>query len=1028
MTNQQKFVEQLKKRKESALKEQKNFAQIAEKAAEEYKDKKAQQDEFGKTSADATAAAVPFGFTVPQRIELITLKSALLKYRKDLADLQLKDKQQEVSLTDDEVFVESVHLEVLQEQQCGIKSSIVVTCEQIDAASQELEKKKQAFSSLKAKYNDEITKIRKIREEESERLKTLSERYSIPLGNELNTFSLEPKKTVDLYRGFTEVAALNTHVQLLNERETYFVALIALEQEKINYVEDMAMVKETYHKIALRKFASEDVIDQEIKKYLERRTANEALLKSYKAKKEELEGALAKIQNEVLENLKKRKADIQQQKDDLFKGRMSHYAACLSYLDKAEEDLTLQMDVIGSIGKTYGEIVNVLDKIIGHSKFIFSELESITIWYRPEYAITWKGIANIGADIKMFLIDVKNYFVHFDVKYFVVQFKDLFKKPLALLLSLCLIAAIFSGLLLVRRYGIFIVVLLHHLSERCHWFVRCVLQVVALGLGFVSQHAIGMAVWIVGFIFIGHHTVSDPYLGILFYLLSIAYLLYLSFRFFSYLPVFNERYGYCLMNRDSAWRFTMVLAFLVNVTIVLMCFRQAFMLAQFSKSELPTILLAINVILFQISLLCLITKEQVLSLIPTYTDMGERIYKLIDRHYYILALAIAGIIIMSNPYIGYGRLVMYITLGLLYSLVLIKVLHWSHSMIKQVASSTFFITQDDVVRERFAYAKTWFGVVIICSFLFFMLIGILVGAKIWGLPITVSDVMRWFNQPLLGIGKGGSNPLTLITLATIMLFIVAGFVLSFVFNRFVLEKIFDLMLVDSGVQSAITNLTRYLFVAVAILLGLQSTGYGGLITYMYVLILGIGYLIQNPLNDLVAYFIILMQRPIKIGDYIQIDENVMGVVRKITPKSVTLRKKNSTTIVVPNAQIINKAIVNWNYSRNFTAFNDIMLIVSYNEDPSKVKDLLLAAIDAHPNILKNPKPVIRLENFRDNGFEFLVRGYLSSDYTMQQWEIASDVRLSIVKILRENNIEIAVPMPVIVTPIRNGSKEKELLG
>ena len=442
-----------------------------------------------------------------------------------------------------------------------------------------------------------------------------------------------------------------------------------------------------------------------------------------------------------------------------------------------------------------------------------------------------------------------------------------------------------------------------------------------------------------------------------------------------------------------------------------MLFRQAFILAKFSKSELPSILLTLNLIILQICLILLISKEQVLNLVPR---AWEKIYRLIDRYYYFIIAFLIVFLIMINPYVGYGRLVIYLITGLFWSIVLLKCLHLGHSLIKRGASLIFFSSQEEVVRERFPYAKTWFGISIIVSFLFFSFIGIIIGAKIWGWPIAFKDVLRWLNQPILGIGKGTSSPLTSITILTILLFIIAGFFVAFCFNRFVLEKIFDLMLVDAGAQNAITNLTRYVLVAAAILLAFQSVGYGGLITYMYVLVLGIGYLIQNPLHDLIAYFIILLQRPIKVGDYIQLEDNVMGVVRKITPKSVTLRRKNSTTIVVPNAQIINKPVINWNYTRNFIAFNDILLNVGYKEDPAKVKDLLLSAVDSHLKILKNPKPVIRLEDFTQDGFQFLVRGFLSSSYTMEQWEIASDVRLSIIKILRENGIDVAMPVRIIV--------------
>lgn len=84
--------------------------------------------------------------------------------------------------------------------------------------------------------------------------------------------------------------------------------------------------------------------------------------------------------------------------------------------------------------------------------------------------------------------------------------------------------------------------------------------------------------------------------------------------------------------------------------------------------------------------------------------------------------------------------------------------------------------------------------------------------------------------------------------------------------------------------------------------------------------------------------------------------------------------------------------------RNYIAFDDIFIIIPYKEDPQKVKDLLTQSVATHPNILRNPKPVIRLEDFNEFGYLFLVRGFISSAFTQDMWDIASDVRLVIAKI------------------------------
>jgi small-conductance mechanosensitive channel len=182
--------------------------------------------------------------------------------------------------------------------------------------------------------------------------------------------------------------------------------------------------------------------------------------------------------------------------------------------------------------------------------------------------------------------------------------------------------------------------------------------------------------------------------------------------------------------------------------------------------------------------------------------------------------------------------------------------------------------------------------------------------------------------------------------------------------------------------------------------------------------LGIGYLFQSLLNDLIAYFVILLQRPIKVGDYIKVDDQVMGVVRKITPKSVILRHKNSTTFVVPNKQVISKSVVNWNYARNFIGLDDMYITIGYEENPALIKELLLKVVEAHPKVLKNPKSIIRLHDFQEYGYQFMVRAYVSSNFTLEMHDISSDIRLSIAKTLHENNIHIAVPVRQLLTTDR----------
>ncbi len=263
--------------------------------------------------------------------------------------------------------------------------------------------------------------------------------------------------------------------------------------------------------------------------------------------------------------------------------------------------------------------------------------------------------------------------------------------------------------------------------------------------------------------------------------------------------------------------------------------------------------------------------------------------------------------------------------------------------------------------------------------------------------------------------KGTKSPITTFSLLQIILFILSGFVVAYALNRFVLDKIFDLLLVESGVQHTVTRIIQYVVIIFAVFIGFQNVGLGSLIGYLFTaLAFSIGWYIKEPISDFFSYFIILVQRPIKIGDYVQIDSETSGVVRMITPRSVIIRRKNSTTLVVPNSYVVGRSIENWNYVRNYIAFNDINIFISFKENPSEVKEILFTVVDAHQNVLKNPKPIIRLNEFGENGFVFMVRGFISASYTLEMWDIASDIRLAMIKTLRDKGIEIAVPVRRII--------------
>jgi len=557
-----------------------------------------------------------------------------------------------------------------------------------------------------------------------------------------------------------------------------------------------------------------------------------------------------------------------------------------------------------------------------------------------------------------------------------------------------------------------------HLHE--HRGVRAFSLLARCILDFINYYYVMIAVWISLFTLIQFGVLPDYGVQILFYLFSIPYFLYLANRFLARFVLFNVRQEYAILSEQFQPRFMLIISTLLYATITILLFKQAFVLSNYQESRLPANLLVLNFIILQVCLIFLITKEQILSLIPTATEAWRRVHAQVNRFFYLILAFIVAIIIMSNPYVGFGRLVLHILSRSLFTLLLVPVVFWVQLLFKKIASRLFFSIDHEVVKERFSSAKSWYGLFVIVMFLSLVLVGFVAGAHIWGWPITFKEIFDLIRAPIFfgesPVPGAPGVPISAITFLYLIGYVLAGFLLAFAVNRFVLRKIFDLLLVEMGIQHAVVGLMRYLIIIAVIVIGLQNIGLGPLSKYLFGAILAITWVIKEPLGDLVAYFVLLIQRPIKIGDYIKIDEQISGVVRRITPRSIVIRQKNSTTIVVPNSQVLSKAVTNWNYVSGFVAVDDVLVNILYKEDPDRVIEVLRAAVDTHVNVLKSPKPVVRLEKFGEHSFIFLVRAYVSSHYTLDKWNIASDIRLSIIRELRSNGIAIAVPVRIMISP------------
>lgn len=168
---------------------------------------------------------------------------------------------------------------------------------------------------------------------------------------------------------------------------------------------------------------------------------------------------------------------------------------------------------------------------------------------------------------------------------------------------------------------------------------------------------------------------------------------------------------------------------------------------------------------------------------------------------------------------------------------------------------------------------------------------------------------------------------------------------------------------------------------------------------------GIGFGLQNIINNLVSGIVLAFEKPMQIGDVIEI-ENHIGTVKEIGIRSSKITTYDGADLVVPNGEFISKQITNWTLTNTYRRI-ELIIGVSYESDLTKVKELLDHLIETHEGIIKFPKAVVLLHEFSESSVNFRVL-FWTADF--DSWTLLkSSVLLDIFDVFKKNNITIPFP-------------------
>jgi small-conductance mechanosensitive channel len=189
--------------------------------------------------------------------------------------------------------------------------------------------------------------------------------------------------------------------------------------------------------------------------------------------------------------------------------------------------------------------------------------------------------------------------------------------------------------------------------------------------------------------------------------------------------------------------------------------------------------------------------------------------------------------------------------------------------------------------------------------------------------------------------------------------------------------------------------------------------------------IGVGFGAQNIINNLISGWIIMSERPVRIGDFVEIDSN-RGTVETIGNRSTRIRRIDGVHLLVPNSQMLERVVVNWTLvDNNFRT--TVRVGVNYGSPARQVEKLLLQVAEEHPDVQKTPPPLVVFEDYGDNALIFDLFFWCQGGGEKELRSIRSDLRFRIGELFEEHGIGIAFPQRDIhlyaKTPIEVTSKQ-----
>lgn len=274
---------------------------------------------------------------------------------------------------------------------------------------------------------------------------------------------------------------------------------------------------------------------------------------------------------------------------------------------------------------------------------------------------------------------------------------------------------------------------------------------------------------------------------------------------------------------------------------------------------------------------------------------------------------------------------------------------------------------------------------------------------------SIEELLEWLenaiNYRLFTLGGSDFTTKTFLwlVLSLLLLFFFAGKI-----KKLLVKKIFPRYNIDVGVAESVGKIIQYILIVVGFIVIFQTTGIdlSALGVLVGALGVGIGFGLQGITNNFISGLIILFERPVKVGDRVEI-EGLEGNIIKVSGRATTILTNDNIAVIVPNSDLINKRVVNWSHNNRRVRIT-VPVGVSYKEDPLVVQRILVEVAKKNKGVLESPEPYVRFDEYADSSLNFSLLVW-SRDFSDKPRILKSELYYAIFAEFKKQGVEIPFP-------------------